>query len=563
MPKIFISYRREDSPSLSGIIASRLASAFGRSEIVFDVDNFPVGRDFREYIKEKLETCDYLVAVIGKSWLTCCDKTGRPRLEDPADWVRLEIEAALGRERKIPVIPVLLDNVPPLKQEQLPESIRELAYRQAHSVRPPSDFDQDVETLVQKIKSQERTRIESQKRALKKIAGGKTPWSRRPVVFASAAAVAVLVAIVLFHKTNDRGPDAPSGTSKQPSEPPALVKTFPAVTAPVEPTRVGVPALLVAPFDKDEAQTKRAGWATYLGVDEEMTVRSLDLNLVLIPAGRFAMGSPETADQLMKVFPYAKKEWFADERPVHLVTISQPFYLGKYEVTKGQFKKFVEEAKYKTDAEKDGKGGFGYSGDKDKSFVQRPAFTWRDWGVEESDTSPVVNVSYNDAVAFCKWLSKKEGKEYRLPTEAEWEYACRAGTVSRYYNGDDPEDLTKIANVWDAAAKEKLPQFSNYLSSSDGWAFASPVGQFRSNNFGLYDMIGNAREWCSDWYDEDYYSKSPDHDPTGPNSGSYRVSRGGSWYAFAVGCGAASRGGSSPEDRSHNLGFRPARSSGK
>jgi len=344
------------------------------------------------------------------------------------------------------------------------------------------------------------------------------------------------------------------------SEPKSPTKTFSAVTAPVEPPRVEAPELLIAPFDEDDAQTKRAAWAKYLGLDAETTVRSLDLDLVLIPAGRFAMGSPETADQLLKAFPYAKKEWFMGERPVHRVTISRPFYLGKYEVTKGQFKKFVEETGYKTDAERDGQGGGGYTGDKDKPFAQRPTFTWRDWAVEEGDTSPVVNVSHNDALAFCEWLSRKEGEEYRLPTEAEWEYACRAGTTERYYNGDDPEGLTNIGNVADATAKEKFPAWTT-VSSSDGWAFTSSVGQFAANTFGLYDMIGNAWQWCSDWYDDDYYAKSPDRDPSGPNSGSIRVCRGGSWDSYAVLCRAAHRVRVLPERRCNDLGFRLARSS--
>jgi formylglycine-generating enzyme len=319
---------------------------------------------------------------------------------------------------------------------------------------------------------------------------------------------------------------------------------------------------LVAPFDEKEARAARKAWAQYQQIDEGHK-NSLSMELILIPAGRFSMGSPETADELMKAFSYAKTEWFEGERPVHRVTISRPFYLGRYEVTQGQFKKFVEDTGYRTDAEKDGKGGVGYTGDKNKPFEQRPNFTWRDWGIDQSDELPVVNVSHNDATAFCEWLSTKEGKKYRLPTEAEREYACRAGTTGRYYNGNDPEDLTKIANVWDATAKQKLPKAINTLKSSDGWALASPVGQFRPNNFGLYDMIGNTWEWCSDWYDEDYYSNSPQCDPPGPSSGSFRMRRGGGWLSFAVSCRAASRGASSPNDRIDDLGFRLARSCGE
>ena len=131
----------------------------------------------------------------------------------------------------------------------------------------------------------------------------------------------------------------------------------------------------------------------------------------------------------------------------------------------------------------------------------------------------MVNVSWNDAVAFCKWLSKKEGKTYRLPTEAEWEYACRAGTTTRYYSGDDPETLAKVGNVADAALKAKFPDWKYTIKANDGYVFTAPVGKFKPNAFGLYDMHGNAWQWCADWYGADYYATSPLDDPTGPDSG--------------------------------------------
>ena len=146
----------------------------------------------------------------------------------------------------------------------------------------------------------------------------------------------------------------------------------------------------------------------------------------------------------------------------------------------------------------------------------------------------MVNVSHNDAVAFCEWLSRKEGRKYRLPTEAEWEYACRAGTASRYYNGEDPEGLTKIANVWDAATKEKVATQGNTLNSIGWMGVHKPRGPFSAEQLralrhdwecvGVVLQIGIVT---------DYYLNSPDRDPTGPDSGSYRVLRGGGWGAYA------------------------------
>jgi formylglycine-generating enzyme required for sulfatase activity len=171
----------------------------------------------------------------------------------------------------------------------------------------------------------------------------------------------------------------------------------------------------------------------------------------------------------------------------------------------------------------------------------------------------VVDVSWNDAVAFCQWLSKKESKTYRLPTEAEWEYACRAGTTTRYYSGDDPETLAKAANVTDATAKVKFPDWKYTIKSSDGYVFTAPVGKFKPNAFGLHDMHGNAWQWCADWYGAEYYAASPADDPNGPDSGDGRVLRGGSWYYRPSSTRSASRFGITPVNRGFLMGFRVSR----
>jgi formylglycine-generating enzyme required for sulfatase activity len=328
-----------------------------------------------------------------------------------------------------------------------------------------------------------------------------------------------------------------------------------------KPTLGKEPDLLVAPFGADEARAARKAWAVYQQIDEERN-NSLGMNLALIPAGEFQMGtSPDDVEKRMQFKSSYKKEYAILEQPQHRVRITRPFYLGAYEVTKGQFRKFVDGTGYQTDAEKDGKGGGGYTGDKNRPLGRRADFTWRNWGVEQGDEFPVVNVSHNDAMAFCAWLSNQEGRTYRLPTEAEWEYACRAGTTSLYYNGDDPELVTKIGNVFDAATKAKLPDpYHLAVSSSDGWVFTAPVGQFLPNNFGLYDMAGNASEWCSDWFAPKYYVNSPLSDPPGPSSGedATRVFRGGGWGGYAAGFGSAYRFRYLANVRNSDLGFRVA-----
>ena len=237
---------------------------------------------------------------------------------------------------------------------------------------------------------------------------------------------------------------------------------------------------------------------------EKQITNSIGMKLTLIPSGEFMMGSGESAEETAAFFnkfegtDVLDAYMFAAEHPQHRVRITKPFYLDTYHVTRGQFRQFVEVSGYKTDAEKgDNPGAFGWDREK-KELGFNKEYSWRNLGFQQTDEHPVVCISWNDAVAFCKWLSRKEGKTYQLPTEAQWEYACRAETKTRYYCGDDPETLAKVGNVADAALKAKFPEWPYTLKSSDGYAFTAPVGQFRANAFGLYDMHGNAWEWCLD-----------------------------------------------------------------
>jgi formylglycine-generating enzyme required for sulfatase activity len=262
------------------------------------------------------------------------------------------------------------------------------------------------------------------------------------------------------------------------------------------------------------------------------------MKLVLIPAGEFLMGSDETVEQLAQALgPLPDGFDNLDERPQHPVRMTRPFYLGTTEVTLGQFRKFVDASGYKSDAERDAKGGWGYAPTA-TSASSGAQFTWRDWGVPQTDDSPVANVSWNDAQAFCEWLSRQESKKYRLPTEAEWEFACRAGTTTRFSSGDTREDLEHVAN---AAAIG---------------TFTAPVASRSANAFGLYDMHGNVAEWCQDGYTQNFYASSPAEDPRGPDAAEYRILRGGGWTHPPVRCRSAYRGFDSPAFRSGYVGFR-------
>ena len=272
---------------------------------------------------------------------------------------------------------------------------------------------------------------------------------------------------------------------------------------------------------------------------------SIGMKLVLIPAGEFVMGNSDTPEKLVAAYPEYDRERLTsiqDESPAHKVQITRPFYFGKHEVTIGQFRNYLELSGAVPESVSDQTGGYGYNPAYDPKKSKRgdafegrdPKYSWKNTGFPQGDDHPVLNVTWNDADRMCKWLSQREGKKYRLPTEAEWEYVCRAGSQTRYHNGQVPESLIQVANTFDADSKVNWPEWKQFaLAHSDGFAFTAPVGSFAPNAFGVYDMHGNAWEWCSDWHGDTYYAESPLQDPTGPKEGSVRIRRGGSWHTWS------------------------------
>ena len=316
-----------------------------------------------------------------------------------------------------------------------------------------------------------------------------------------------------------------------------------------------------------------AGAVSAAGAGEGPPVmeNTLGMRLVLVPAGEFVMGREEAPDAWVRDFPHYDRSRFeklGDEAPRRRVYITRPFWLGQTEVTVGQFRRFLAASGYRPESERDGTGGYGYNPDYDPSKTARgdafegrnPRYSWQNTGFPQTDADPVLNVTWNDALALTEWLTRTEGHRYRLPTEAEWEYACLAGAATRWPNGDDPARVAAIANVFDADASVNWPRWQVYaLGAHDGFAFTAPVGRLAPNAFGLYDMIGNAWEWVADWYGEDYYARAPTDDPQGPPTGDRKVRRGGSWHSWPFYARCSFRNWNTPQSRYTLLGMRLAR----
>ncbi len=261
------------------------------------------------------------------------------------------------------------------------------------------------------------------------------------------------------------------------------------------------------PFGEKAAKRRQRETAEALGVPVEKEIQlgdGLSMKMVLIPAGEFMMGSKLSPDEVADRYG-GKAKYFTDEHPRHSVSITEPFYMGVTEVTHEQYEAVM--------------------GEKPSHF--------------DGKQNPAELVTWNDATEFCKKLSQKTGETIRLPTEAQWEYACRAGSTSAYCFGE---------------SERQLGDYAWYDDNSDGKTH--PVAQKKPNDWGLYDMHGNVWEWCRDWYDGDYYENNTITNPTGPTSGSYRVVRGGSWANYAYYVRSANRDCSDPSFTYLGFGFR-------
>jgi formylglycine-generating enzyme required for sulfatase activity len=559
MTNVFVSYRRDDSRHQTGRLYDRLVLRFGSPQIFKDVDSIPFGLDFRQVLSDQVARCDVVLVVIGDDWLTITDKNGNRRLHDPADFVRIEIEAALSRQ--IPVIPVLVGQAPVPRPEELPQSLRDLAFRNGLAVRHDPDFHTDMDRLIRGIEKVVTRPPETKP---------DRPRSRLRAAIATAIAFAAILFGIIY-VTTDKGrikidvndPNAVVQVDGQavriegigetitlkPGEHDLVVKRGditvqtrkfevrrgdnPALTVTLEPPPPPITDPMPPPVVDVPRPPVTVTPSPTPSVKDSLITNTLGMKLKLIPAGEFDMGAPDLEPESQD-----------DEKPRHRVRITKPFYLGVYEVTQAEYQAVTGTNPSYFSATGEGKAN-----------------------VAGMDTArfPVECVSWLDAIVFCNKLSEREGLRpcyeadgkpiaggtgYRLPTEAEWEYACRAGTKTAYSFGDtiSPSDASYGGNY-------------RYYDKSKGpySERTALVGSYRPNAFGLYDMHGNVWEWCDDWYDEKYYSKGPAEDPLNSTHGSSRVIRGGGWNVPAENCRAASRLRDTPTGTGLNLGLRVAR----
>jgi len=327
-------------------------------------------------------------------------------------------------------------------------------------------------------------------------------------------------------------------------------------------------------------------WTGSLSADELEIKNSIGITLRLIPAGRFERGEPDSAPGFSK--DHTDFNTADDERPVHPVVLTRPFFLATTEVTVGQFRAFVAATGYKTTAEQTERGAVGWDPlpppgrpEHIGTFRDGGNFHWLNPGFPQSDDHPVVAVSFADAQAFCGWLGRQEDTEYRLPTEAEWEYVARAGTTTYFSFGDTYRgQIQQFANIGNVELEKAFPDrvrrqwlFDKDLAPVDQHVFTAPVGSYQANPWGLYDLYGNVWEWCEDRYlDTAYalYSRAgyqevrpraidPLNREKASDDGDWRVIRGGSWFNAPIQCRSSVRGYFEANDAASYLGFRVVR----
>lgn len=453
MNTIFISYRREDSQEIAARVIARLEEQFGRDGVGSCLDQIPLGMNIRKHVAAQLAQCTAFVVLIGKNWLRAAEG-GQSSIYEPWDVQRVAIESALAAG--VPVIPLYVNGASRGDAEALPSALAELLFLNGLSLNEGADFEAQMAVLIQGIESY-----------------------LHPQAGASPESAAAIPA-----PGRDQRREELRQAERQ--------------------IRQKTRSLLLA----RPAQAKPKGLHTLRDVP-------IAPELVIIPAGRFLMGSPE-----------GEAERRANEGPQHEVVIRR-FAVGKYAVTFDEYDAYARAA------------GVDLPDDEG-------------WG---RGRRPVIHVSWEDAQGYVQWLNQEarnelEGQYYRLLTEAEWEYVCRAGTSTPFYTGDHINtDQANFDGNFSFAGGEKGRSLKATVE----------VGSYPPNPWGLYDMLGNVWEWVEDRFHDNYRGAPNNGAAWEIGKGANRVLRGGSWDTIPTSLRAAYRNMSPQDSRSAFDGFRIAR----
>ena len=274
----------------------------------------------------------------------------------------------------------------------------------------------------------------------------------------------------------------------------------------------------------------------------------LGLDLTYVPGGNFRMGNRLRPDEIVRHWG-GKVEWYSNADPIHEV-ILPGFWTGSYAVTNVQFMRYVTETGQEPED-----GAHGWDIEKNE-WAYMPDLSWNRTQWPWRDDNPVVCVSWNDAQGFCKWLKQKTGLPWSLPAESQWEYACRGGTDTVFFWGDDPAGGDGYLNAADEMGAPGGAAWDAPFPFKSRYQWVAPVGSCKPNSFGLHDMLGNVLEWCQDDWHDDYRGGPSDGSAWAGGSGSFRVCRGGSWSDSPRDCRCAIRGRLEPGSRGDDLGFR-------
>jgi len=611
--RIFISYRRADSAGYAGRIYDRLTAHFGVDAIFMDVDTIEAGLDFVKVLQNAVQSCDVLVALIGRRWLDIKDETGKRRLDEPEDFVRIEIAAAL--ERDIRVIPVLVDGVNMPYSTELPENLKPLARRNAFQVDHHS-FNADARRLisqlelalkaaedsrvlkVQKLREEkERKEKEAAAKALREKAEReaiekarkkthdkaeaeerarlaaeqkardereeKTRKEKKALEKVEERARIIVLRKIRLQETAERIRNVFGDRGRRPffigggvvllfllgyliKDSLALIvpasalettATFAVGSATV--TRTEIPSTPTSTSTQTPTNIPSSPTPTP-GVGSMMISEKDGMRMVYVPAGEFLMGSD--ADDILaecrKYIENCQRGWFtgefSDEEPIHNVDLNA-FWIDQTEVSNAMYAKCVE------------------AGACDPPRLTESNTRDNYFGNPEFDDYPVIHVSWYHSNAYCEWANR------RLPTDAEWEKAAgwdEEAQAHRVYPWGNDFDGAKVNSCDINCSYEwKNSEFD------DNYAETAPVGSYPegSSFYGVYNMAGNVWEWVSDWYDSEYYANSPFLNPTGPDSGTSRLVRGGAWDLRAIFVRSAVRVPGNPTSSGDLIGFRCAR----